>query len=339
MRIAIVGAGAIGGMLGALLAKSGCDPLLVARGETLAKIRDGGIAFDEGDQRFTVAPRVTDDPAGHGHQDLVVIAVKAHQIEGALPAIQPLVGPKTRILTAINGVPWWFFQGIGGELDGRVLHRVDPTGTLARTFDPACIIGCAVYLAAEIQAPYTVVSAGVRKLVIGGASGDDTGFLTDVAELFETSGIPAPVTPNIRAEVMNKLMGNLWANPISVIIGGTMAELTADSNVRDVGRRMMAEFETLCSTGLGLTMPLSIDKRLEGAAKLGAFRTSMLQDIDRGRPIELEAILGAAIEIADMVGTPSETMRTVYALTKLKAELAGCYATPPGLKPLQQTGI
>lgn len=335
MRIAIVGAGAIGGMLTALLTKSGADPLLVARGSTLAAIRDTGISFEEGDLRFSVVPRVSDTPAEEGPQDLVVIAVKAHQIESALPAIRPLVGPETRVLTAINGVPWWYFQGIGGSLDGRVLHRVDPSGTLATAFDPTRIIGCAVYLASEVQSPFTVVSAGVRKLIVGTAAGSDDAFLSDMAHTFEAAGLPMPIAPDIRAEVMNKLMGNLWANPLSVVTGGTMAQLTEDPGVCGIGRKMMAEFESLCS-GLGLTLPLTIDKRLEGAARLGAFRTSMLQDLDRGRQIELEAILGASIEIADTVGTSSETLRTVYALTKLKAELANCYSAPPDLLPLHQ---
>lgn len=336
MRIAIVGAGAIGGMLAAILTKAGQDPLLIARGATLEKIRAGGIDFQEGDTHFNVRPRVTDDAGDEGFQDLVVIAVKAHQIESALPAMRPLIGPETRILSAINGVPWWYFQGIGGEREGRVLHRVDPTGALAAAFDPGRIIGCAVYLAAEVHAPYRIESAGVRKLIVGAASGKDEDFLARLSAIFEDSGLPMPVVPDIRAEVMNKLMGNLWANPLSVIVDGTMSQMTEDPGVCEIGRKMMAEFETVCG-GLNVTLPITIEKRLAGAARLGAFRTSMLQDADRGRHIELEAILGSVIEIADILAIPVETMRMVYALTRLKATLADCYTAPPGLTPLAAT--
>ncbi len=336
MRIAIVGAGAIGGMLAAILTKAGQDALLIARGATLEKIRAGGIEFREGETHFNVSPRVTDDTGGEGFQDLVVIAVKAHQIESALPAMRPLIGPETRILTAINGVPWWYFQGIGGEREGRVLHRVDPTGTLAAAFDPGRIIGCAVYLAAEVHAPYRIESAGVRKLIVGMASGQDNAFLARLSAIFEDAGLPMPVVPDIRAEVMNKLMGNLWANPLSVIVDGTMAQMTEDPGVCEIGRKMMAEFEAVCG-GLNVVLPITIEKRLAGAARLGAFRTSMLQDADRGRQIELEAILGSVIEIADILAIPVETMRLVYALTRLKATLADCYAAPPGLSPLAAT--
>lgn len=323
MKIAIVGAGAIGGMLTAVLAEAGADPLLIARGATLEAIRRHGLTFIEKDHRAKTAPRVSDDPAAFGPQDLVVIAVKAHQIEGALPAILPLVGSDTRILTAINGMPWWFFQGMEGPYRDRPLRAVDPTGALTKAFDPARLIGCGVYLASVVEAPYTVVSSGVRRLVSGAVQGPSDALLGDVAPIFEAAGIPMPVADDIRTEVMNKLMGNLWANPLSVVTGATMTEMTDDPAVTDIGRRMMQEFDDLCD-GLGIALSLTIEKRLEGAKRLGPFRTSMLQDYDRGRALELEAILGAPIEAAEWTGRQARTMRTVYALTRLRAQTAGC---------------
>ncbi len=328
MRIAIVGAGAIGGMIAALLAEAGYDPLLIARGNTLAVLQAHGIVFQEKDHRHVSHPRVTDHPETEGHQDLVIIAVKAHQIEAALPAILPLVGPKTTILTAINGLPWWFFQGWGGTHRGHTIHHVDPTGILAHSFDPDCIIGAAVYFASEVHPPFTVQSAGVRRLVLGWITDQPVGNLSDIADVFQSSGIPAPVADDIRTEVMNKLMGNLWANPLSVLTGATMEAMAADPMICDIGFRMMAEFSDLCAA-LSITLPNTIEKRLENAARLGPFRTSMLQDMDRNRQIELDAILGAVIEVAEMIDTPRETMRTAYALTRLRATTANCYSSPP----------
>lgn len=333
MRIAIVGAGAIGGMITALLAEAGADPLLVARGKTLATLQEHGMTFVEGDHRAETRPRVVSETALEGPQDLVIIAVKAHQIESALPSIMPLVGPNTLVMTAINGVPWWFFQGFGGDLNGTLLRQVDPTGLLSSRFRPTQIVGCAVYLAAEVHAPFTIESAGVRRLEVGMAAGPIPDALRSVAALFEDAGLPMPIKENIRTEVLNKLMGNIWANPVSVITGATVVDMTDDAGIMDLARKQLTEFQSLCEA-LDITLPLPIEKRLQGAARLGAFRSSMLQDIDRGRAIELEAILGAAIEIADLLGTPSETMRMIHALTRSRALVEGCYAPHPDLPDL-----
>lgn len=333
MRIAIVGAGAIGGMITALLAEAGLDPLLVARGRTLATLQEHGMTFVEGDHKATTHPRVVADTTQEGPQDLVVIAVKAHQIESALPSILPLVGPETLVLTAINGVPWWFFQGFGGERQGTILRQVDPTGVLTQSFTPTQIAGCAVYLAAEVHAPFTIESAGVRRLAVGMAAGGIPEKLRSLAELFDQAGLPMALTDDIRTEVLNKLMGNIWANPMSVVTGATVTEMTDDAGVLDIARKVMGEYETLCRS-LNLPLPLPIEERLQGAARLGAFRSSMLQDIDRGRAIELEAILGAAIEIADLQGTPSDAMRMIHGLTRSRAKVEGCYAPHPDLPDL-----
>lgn len=321
MKIAIVGAGAIGGMIAAILAEADADPLLIARGQTLTSLREHGLTFIEGPHRATRYPRVTDRPAQEGAQDLVIIAVKAHQIESALPAILPLIGPNTRILTAINGMPWWFFQGAEGPFKDRVLRPVDPEGVLARSFDPAQLIGCGVYLASIVEPPYTVISTGVRNLVCGAVSGETDALLSDIAPLFNAAGLPMQQTEDIRIEVMNKLMGNIWANPVSVLTCATMRQMTDDPVVLEIGLRMMREFETLC-TDLGITLPVSVEERMEGGRKLGDFRTSMLQDFDRGRELELGAILEAPVHVAGWTGTPCETLRMVHALTNLRAMTA-----------------
>lgn len=324
-KIAIVGAGAIGGMIAAILGEAGVDPLIVARGKTKAALETHGLSFVEGDHRAVIRPRVTDNPASHAIQDLVIIAVKAHQIEAALPNILPLVGPETLVLTAINGVPWWFFQGFEGPYRDHVLRRVDPKGVLSKAFDPNRIVGCAVYLAAEVHAPYTVESAGPRRLVCGLPTGESPESLSKIAAIFDTAGLPMPLTDDIRAAVMNKLVGNVWANPLSVVTGATVIELCDDPGVLEIGRRMMTEFMAVCAA-LDIHPPRTVDERLGDARKLGAFRTSMLQDMDRGRAIELEAILGVVIEIAELLSLPAETLRTIYALVRRRAIVEGCHA-------------
>lgn len=329
-KIAIVGAGAIGGMIAAILGEAGADPLIVARGSTKQALETHGLTFVEGDHRAVTRPRVSDEPAAHGFQDLVIIAVKAHQIEAALPNILPLVGPETLVLTAINGVPWWFFQGFDGPHRDHVLRRVDPSGALSKAFDPNRIVGCAVYLAAEVHAPFTVESAGPRRLVCGMLDGRVPEILEEIATLFEAAGLPMPLTDDIRAAVMNKLVGNVWANPLSVVTGATVIGLCDDPGVLEIGRRMMTEFMGVCAA-LDIHPPRTVDQRLNDARKLGDFRTSMLQDMDRGRAIELEAILGVVIEIAEMLDSPAETLRTVYALVRRRAITDGCHAPTQGV--------
>jgi 2-dehydropantoate 2-reductase len=332
MKIAIVGAGAIGGMITALLARIGADPLLIARGSTLAAIRQYGLTFEDATFQdaasgFTCHPRVTDAPQVEGPQDLIIIAVKAHQIKSALPMITPLMGPNTHILTAINGLPWWFFQGADGPHKNHILKHVDPDGTLSRQFDPSRIIGCAVYLASEVITPYTIKSSGANRLVIGAITQPPPAILSEIAPVMEAAGLTCTVSEAIRADVLNKLMGNLWANPLSVVTGGTLDIMTHDPQISGIGRRMMEEFSDLCAA-LKVSLSVTIDQRFQGGLKLGAFRTSMLQDYDRGRAIELDAILGAAIEVADLLKTPCDTMRMVYALTRMRAEATGCYQKP-----------
>ncbi len=325
MRIAIVGAGAIGGMLTAILYNAGHRPTLIARGRTLENLRTHGLTFIEKGTTTHSKVEATDDPATIGPQDLVIIATKAHQIEPALPNILPLIGPNSTVLPAINGIPWWFFQGWGGTHANQVLEPVDPNGVLYRTFAPDQVLGCAVYLAANVDDPCTITSVGPRKLILGGVTKDAAIPVETIAELLKQAGINAIPTPDIRAEVMNKLMGNLWANPLSVVTRATMTELCDDPGLMDISRGMMREFEDLCGA-LNIELPISIEKRLQGAASLGDFRTSMLQDADRGRAIELEAILGGVIAAANKVQVPCPTMQTVYALVHAHARSHGLLA-------------
>lgn len=327
MKIAVFGAGAIGGMLAALLCEAGQDPLVIARGETLETLRKQGLTFSEQGRIKRFTPRLGDAmrPDSLPPQDIVILATKAHQIESALPALTRLCGSDTKIITAINGVPWWFFQCLGGQDDGAILKSVDPSGRLTDSFNPDQLIGAAVYLAAEVKPPFTIVSAGVRKLILGSVAGaprPDT--LAEISDALESVGLACPWSDTIRADVMNKLMGNLWANPLSILVGMSMADMVQQPVVKELGLTMMREFETLCQA-MGIALPLGPEARMDGAARLGAFRTSMLQDIDRKRAIELDAILSAPLEMAEMRDTAHEAMRLVHGLAKARGIAAGCY--------------
>ena len=333
MKIAVLGAGAIGGMLTALLCEGGQDPLLIARGKTLETLQEVGLTFVEGGRTQHFTPRLGDarDPNSLVPQDLVFLATKAHQIDGALPALTALCGPETLIVTAINGVPWWFFQRSGGAQDGAIIESVDPNGSISATLDPDRLIGCAVYMAAEVKPPFTIESAGVRRLILGTVNGSARPApMTKASEALEGVGLTCTWSETIRADVMNKLMGNLWANPLSVVVEMNMVDMVAQPVVAELGIQMMREFETLCAA-MKITLPLTPEERMQGAAGLGAFRTSMLQDLDRGRAIELDAILSAPLEMAQRLDTPHEAMRLVHGLTQARGISSGSYQ--PNARP------
>lgn len=338
MRIAVFGAGAIGGMVTALLCDAGLDPVLIARGSTLENLRAHGLTFTEKSKSQTFTPKLGDAsaPDGLSPQDIVILATKAHHIEGALPALAALCGPETEIITAINGIPWWFFQRFGGADDDAILRAVDPNGALSNAFNPDNLIGCAVFLAAEVQPPFTVHSAGPRRLVLGSvARKDRSPALAEMSACLEKVGLACPWSVDIRTDVMNKLMGNLWANPLSIVTGLAMDDLMAQPVIYELGLNMMRELVALCES-LGITLPIAPEERMKGTAGLGNFRTSMLQDMDRGRQIELDAILSAPLEMAVRMGTPHESMRLVQGLACARGIASGCYT--PRKSQLEQTG-
>jgi 2-dehydropantoate 2-reductase len=323
VKITVLGAGAVGGMIAARLAAAGETVSLIARGATLEAILRDGLVLEDTDGRYAGPLTATDAPENLPDQDVLVIALKAHQIPGALPTIGPLLTGRTLVVPAINGLPWWYFEGQAGPLGGTRLESLDPDGALSETFAPERLAGCVVYVASESKAPGRILSSGNRRLILGAVTDEAPALLAPFADSLTQAGFDAPTTADIRAEVWRKLWGNLWANPMSVLTGATMGEMAAEPSVRETACKMMREAQAIAAS-LGIALDGDIAERVDrpGAA-LAAFRTSMLQDYDRGRPIELEAILGSVRELSIRLGVPAPTIDTVYGLTKLRAETAG----------------
>ncbi len=324
MRICVYGAGAIGGLLGAKLARSGVDVGLVARGPHLAAMRERGLTLRGDGEAFTVRPRATDDPAELGPQDFVIVTLKAHQVPGVVDRLQPLLGPGTAVVMAVNGVPWWYFHGLGGPHDGKRLESVDPGGAQWRGIGPERVIGCVVYPAAEVPEPGMIELVEGDRFTLGEPSGGRTERVERLAGALLAAGFKAPVRPRIRDEIWVKLWGNLSFNPISALTTATLEAICADPGTRAVARAMMVEAQAVAEK-LGVRFPISVDKRIDGAAAVGAHKTSMLQDLERGRPMEIDALVTAVQELGRLVGAPTPTIDAVLALVRLRAREAGCY--------------
>jgi len=323
MRICIYGAGAMGGYLGALLAESGIEVTLIARGAHLAAMQQQGLRVISGGVERLVWPRCTDDPGAAGEQDAVILALKAYSLASAAESMGPLLGPETMVVTAQNGVPWWYFHRHGGPLDGRRLACLDPDGRLWRSLAPERCIGCVLYPAAEIAAPGVVRHSFGNRVILGEPDGSDSRRCRQLANTMTAAGLDAPVHPNIRQEIWTKLWGNLSFNPLSVLTGGTLAEIAQDRGTRSVVRQMMAEAEKVAKT-IGITFPVDIETRIERANSVGAHKSSMLQDYERGRPLEIDALLTAVIEIAQAVEADTPLLDTIHALLVQRARTAGC---------------
>ncbi len=327
MQISIFGAGAIGSFLAGVMAKAGYDPALIARGATLSALRERGLTVEIGDDAFTVPLRATDDPAVLGPQDVVILATKAHQIAGALDTLAPLIGPETAVVPAINGIPWWYCKGLPGPLNGLNLKSCDPTGRIDAALPASQVIGAVVYLATSIPEPGRVVSVGPLKMILGAPTPATASRVQAIADALAASGLTAPVSDDIRADVWTKLWGNVHANPLSVATQATMIEMLSDPGVTGVSRMIMQEAAQVAGK-LGVTFPVTVDQRLEEASKLGSFRTSMLQDFDAGKPIELDAILGVVSELGGKLGIETPTIDALYAVVRLRAQIDGCYLAP-----------
>lgn len=324
MRICIYGAGAIGGLIGAHLARSGEDVTLIARGDHLAAMRRKGLKVTGPGGAFTVTPRVTDNPAEVGEQDYVIVALKAHAVAGIVDHMAPLLGPKTAVVTAVNGVPWWYFHGAAGALKDRRLKSVDPNGRQWDVIGPQRAIGCVIYPAAEITAPGELHHVEGDRLSLGEPDGSKSKRVVALSKALIAAGLKAPVKTDIRAEIWVKLWGNVAFNPISALTGATLKQICADAAARSCAKGVMLEAQAIAAK-LGVTMPIDVERRIDAAAGVGDHKTSMLQDFERGRPIELDAIVGAVAEIGRIVGAPCPMIDAIYALTRLKAQLAGVY--------------
>ena len=324
MKICIFGAGAIGGLMGAKLAAKGdVDVTFIARGPHLAAMRENGVKLiSEGTEQI-VHPRCVESAQEAGPQDYVLVTLKAHSLPSAAKQMQPLLGPDTAIVSAVNGIPWWYFHGIGGAYEGRIVQSVDPDGQVSALLPPSRAIGCIVYPAAEVTAPGVIDHSYGDRFSLGEPDGSRSPRAQALSEALIAAGFKAPVRPKIRDELWVKLWGNMAFNPISALTTATLDVLTADEGQRGVARAMMLEGQRVAEA-LGVRFAIDVDKRIAGAAEVGAHKTSMLQDLERGRPMEIEALLGAVVELADWVGEAAPISRTVLALVRARARAAGC---------------
>lgn len=324
MKVCIFGAGAIGGYLGVLLAEAGAEVTLIARGAHLEAIRTEGLTLEIEGQSRTARIAATDDPAEAGPQDYVIVTLKAPSLPGVAASLAPLLGPHTAVVTAQNGIPWWYFHAHGGPHEGRRLERVDPGGRLWQSIPPQRCIGCVVYPATELVEPGRVRHSYGNRFMLGEPDGSRSPRVAALSSLMTGAGLKAPVRPRIRDDIWLKLWGNLSFNPVSALTGGTLEQIAGDPGTRGVVRAMMVEGQGVAEA-LGVRFPLDVDKRIEGAAEVGAHKTSMLQDLERGRTMEIDALVGVVAELGALVGVATPTIDCVLALVEQRAHLAGCY--------------
>jgi 2-dehydropantoate 2-reductase len=321
MKIAIVGAGSIGGYLGAFLAAAGDDVTFIARGANLEAIRSNGmkVQMEDGGWKIATNVRAFDKMSEAGPHDAVLLTVKAHQVAAVADDLHHLCDANTSIVTMQNGIPWWYFQRHGGQYEGAAVTSADPDGSIARAVDPARIIGTVVYPAAVLEAPGVVRVVEGKRFTLGELDGTTTPRIEAIAARFVAAGFKAPVSDDLRAEIWLKLIGNLAFNPISALTHATLEDLCRYPLTRELSKQMMTEAEAI-ATKLGITMRASIEKRIAGAEKVGPHKTSMLQDVEHGRALELEALVGAVIELGRLTGTPTPHIDAVYACTRLLAQ-------------------
>jgi 2-dehydropantoate 2-reductase len=320
MKIAIIGAGAMGGYVGAKLALAGEDVTFIVRGDNLAAIGRHGmkLVMDDGAVQVATTVKATDDYARAGPQDLVILAMKAHQLEAVVEQLPALYGPDTTVVTMQNGIPFWYFHGHGGALEGTPVLSVDPTATLVDMIGRDRLVGCVVYPASELIAPGVVRHLEGDRFPLGEIDGASTERVARIAECFTRAGFKAPVLPDIRAEIWLKLWGNLTFNPISSLTHSTLVDICQYPLARELAAQMMREAQDVAGK-LGITFRVTLDKRIAGAEKVGKHKTSMLQDVEGGRPPEIEALVGAVVELGRLTGTATPHIGTVYALVKLLA--------------------
>jgi 2-dehydropantoate 2-reductase len=322
MRILIAGAGAIGAYIGAALTRVGADVVLFARGAHLQVMQERGLRVISPDGDFEVRPRVTGDLATVGDVDVIILGVKAHGLTTLAPQLQPLLGPDTIVISTQNGIPWWYFQDHGSEFDGLRLESVDPGGVVAASFEPHRVIGSLVYFSADIPQPGVIHHTEGNRISFGEPDGSRSERARHVAEALIAAGFRCPVSSRFRNEIWVKLIGNVAFNPISALTGATLEQMVRHPEVSAVVREIMAETEAV-ALRVGIELPVSIEQRMAGAEKVGAHKTSMLQDFEAGRPLELDAIVGGVVELAGKVGIAVPATRAVYGTVKLMDEIRG----------------
>lgn len=323
MKVAVVGAGAIGGFLGARLALAGQDVTFIARGANLAAIAQSGFKLIEADGAERAATSAKAAPIDEpGDYDVVFLAVKAQQVAGLAAGVSRLIGPATAVVTLQNGVPWWFFHKLVGPYEGRPVHIADPDGVIAANIPSERVIGAVVYPAAELVGPGIVKVIEGDRFSLGEPDGTKSERVRAVSEALARSGLKAPVSSDIRAEIWLKLWGNVVFNPVSALTHATLVDICRFPPTRALAAAMMAEAQAVAEK-LGVRVRLSIDKRIAGAEAVGAHKTSMLQDVENGRPLELEILVGSVIELARLTQTPTPAIDAVYACASLLARTLG----------------
>jgi 2-dehydropantoate 2-reductase len=319
MKFLIAGAGAIGAYIGARMTQAGFDVTLFARGPHLRAMQEHGVQVKSADGYFTVRPKVAGSLEEAGLVDIVFLGVKAHALPQLAPQLKPVLGPTTTVVSTQNGIPWWYFQGFGGEWEGLRLERVDPGGVISSFIEARRVVGSIIYFATEISAPGVIEHIEGNRITLGEPDGTRSDRIRQIAEALVASGFRCPVTTRIRHEIWVKVLGNASFNPVSALTRATLVQMARDPGVASVIRNIMQEVEAV-SQKLGMELPISIDQRIAGAEKVGEHKTSMLQDLEAGRPIELEALVGAVVELGERVGLPMTVTRTVYNCTKLLAQ-------------------
>ena len=316
MKIVIAGAGAIGGYIGARLTRAGADVVLCARGPHLLAMQTRGLRVFSPEGDFEVRPQLAADFSSIGPCDVVFLGVKAHALAALAPTLAPLFGPDTVVVSTQNGIPWWYFQNVGGELNDLRLERVDPGGVIAGAIEHRRVVGSLAYFATDLPEPGVVRHIEGNRISVGEPDGSKSERAKRIADVLITAGLRSPVTARFRHEIWVKLLGNVAFNPISALTGGTLEEMARHPDVSAVVRGLMAETEAVAAV-LGIELPISIDQRMAGAEKVGPHKTSMLQDWEAGRPMELEAVVGAVVELGERLGVAMPATRAVYACAKL----------------------
>ena len=325
MKICIYGAGAIGGYLGAGLALKGVDVTLIARGPHLAAMQEHGLKLIKDGEERVAKVTATDDPAEAGPQDYVIVTLKAHSVPPIADQFAPLFHDETAVVWGVNGIPWWYFHGLEGDHKDRRIECLDPGGVLWDHLGPERMIGCAVYPAAEVPEPGVIQHVEGDRFSLGEPSGEKTERIQALSAALISAGFKAPVRPQIRNELWVKLWGNLSFNPISALTHATLETIGTDPGTREIARRMMLEGQEI-GEALGVRFAVDVEKRINGAVAVGAHKTSMLQDLERGRPMEIDALVTSVQEMGRVVGVQTPYIDAILALVQQRGREAGCYA-------------
>lgn len=333
MKFCVFGAGAVGSFAGGMVADAGeAEVSLVARGAHLGAIREKGLTVETPDRTFTVRPAATDDPAALGPQDVVFLSTKAPALPAAAAAMQPLLGPDTVIVAAQNGIPFWYFHAHGGPHDGRTVQTADPGGRIAAAVGCDRVIGCVVNSGNEVTAPGTVHNMGNRGFMLGEPGGSMSDRIAAVSGLLERAGIAAPVSTDLRMEIWVKIWTNASFSPIAALTGSTIGPILARPELEALGIRLMEEAKAVAEA-LGIVFDTPVTDRISGSRRTNPHKTSILQDLERGRPMEVDGVTGAVVELGRVAGVPTPAMDTIYALLRQRARCAGLY-TETGFDPL-----